>query len=429
MTHFFKTAVLLSFLYLSTIVTWGQSNQWFCDSTLRLDYILAGTSETQSIYLNRIKAFSGWYGRHTNMNQLLLRGNGILTVTDFSGRDTLYMHSFSTLFQEWQSTEEATKVARSFEHSVLIPMPKEQVQITVELYNMHNGSKSFLKHIVNPNDRLIARHRSSDTMPYRYLRQSGDSRDKIDVVFVPEGYTTDEMETFIHHCEESMNAILSHAPFTDHAQKFNFLAVEVPSEDSGVSIPGQGKWRNTAVGSHFDTFYSARYLTTPNITKLFDILDGIPCESIIIIANSEQYGGGGIYNSYMLSSSNGESNSSVIVHEFGHSFAGLADEYYYDDQYETYYPSHIEPWEQNITTLVNFQAKWEDMLSSDTPIPSPADGKDIYCKIGVYEGGGYQSKGVYRPAQDCRMKTNAAPAFCPVCQRAIGRLIQELCAE
>lgn len=397
--------------------------EWYENATLRLDYVLAGTSENQSIFLDRMKTYDGWYGRRRNMESLPLRGNGIITITDYTGRDTLYRSGFSTLFQEWQSTEEATKIARSFEHTVLIPMPKEKVQITMELWNMHNGTKSYLKHIIDPGDCLIARHSTEKTLPYDYLHKAGDSKDKIDVVFIPEGYTEKEMDLFIRDCNESMNAIFAHAPFDTLKDKLNFIAVHAPSRSSGVSIPRKGEWKDTALGSHFDTFYSERYLTTSNMNKLYDILDGIPCESIIILANTDQYGGGGIYNSYMISASRGNANRSVIVHEFGHSFAGLADEYYYDDQYETYYPSHIEPWEQNITTLTDFDSKWKDMLPSTTSIPTTPDGKETYTKVGVYEGAGYQSKGVYRPTQDCRMKTNEAPAFCPVCQRAIRRLV------
>ena len=98
----------------------------------------------------------------------------------------------------------------------------------------------------------------------------------------------------------------------------------------------------------------------------------------------------------------------VLVHEFGHAYGGLGDEYFYDDGYETMYPADTEPWEPNLTTLIDFQSKWADMLS----VPG----------VGVFEGGGYQSKGVYRPAQDCRMKTNEAKNFCPVCSRALVRI-------
>lgn len=419
-----RTTALLTALVLGTSDMTSQTYEsLFDDATLRLDYIYAGTAEEQAIYMSSMKSYEGWHGKRTNMNRLPLQGNGTITVTDATEKDTLYMHSFSTLFQEWQSTEEATQVARSFENTLLIPMPKEKVQVTVELKNMHNGRKSCLKHTVDPQDRLIRIHDPKETLPYTYLRKAGNSKDKIDVVFIPEGYTQEEMPQFRRDCEESIASILNHKAFAARKNRFNFIAVEAPSVHSGVSIPKNKEWKSTAVGSHFDTFYSERYLTTPNIGKLYDLLDGIPCESIIILANTEEYGGGGIYNNYMLSAARGPGYKSVIVHEFGHSFAGLADEYFYDDQYETYYPAGMEPWEQNLTTLTDFDSKWKDMLPKGTPIPTPADGKDIHTRVGVYEGGGYQSKGVYRPAQDCRMKTNTAPDFCPVCSRAIKQVI------
>ena len=407
----------------------SETTTWHTDATLRLDYTFAGTSETQSIYLDRMKSSEGWYGKRHNMNTIPLQGNGTITVADHTSKDTLYRHSFSTLFQEWQSTEEATQVARCFENTFLIPMPKNKVQVTVELKNMHNNTKSYLKHVINPSDILINKHNTKETLPYKYLHKAGDSRQKIDIVFVPEGYTKSEMKQFRKDCEANMASILDHKPFNELKDRFNFIIVEAPSKHSGISIPREKEWKNTIVGSNFDTFYSDRYLTTLNIKKLYDLLDGIPCESIIILANTNEYGGGGIYNNYMLSAARGRDSKSVIVHEFGHSFAGLADEYFYDDQYETYYPANIEPWEQNLTTLVDFDSKWKDMLPLDTKIPTIADGQEVYTKVGVYEGGGYQSRGVYRPAQNCRMHTNKAPDFCPVCQRAILRLVNHFTNE
>ena len=207
------------------------------------------------------------------------------------------------------------------------------------------------------------------------------------------------------------------------ADRFNFIAVAAPSEQSGVSIPHKGDWRQTVLGSSFDTFYSDRYLTTLHLKRLHDVLATVPYEHIIILANTDNYGGGGIYNSYLMSAAHNAKSRPVVVHEFGHSFAGLADEYYYDDQYETSYPADTEPWEPNLTTLVDFSAKWADMLQPGCPVPTPPSGKEMYTAVGVFEGGGYQSHGVYRPAQECRMKINEAPVFCPVCMRAIRRII------
>lgn len=398
----------------------------FEDRTLRLDYIFAGDNRHQQICLDEMLVSDGWYGRRHNLDSLLLQGNGQITVTDTLGREVLYRHSFSTLFQEWQSTEEATRVVRSFENVFLVPMPRQAVDITVTLTDTHHHVQSTLRHRVNPTDILI-RPQMVSSAPWYYLRKAGDSRGKIDVAFVPEGYRADEMARFEQDCRDAMNAILAHEPFTTMADRFNFVAVKAPSHESGVSIPHKGEWRNTVLGSHFDTFYSARYLTTLHLKQLHNLLSGVPYEHIIILANTDNYGGGGIYNSYLMSAAHNAQCLPVVVHEFGHSFAGLADEYYYDDQYETAYPADTEPWEPNLTTLVDFESKWKDMLPTGTSIPTKPSGQNVYTEVGVYEGGGYQSKGVYRPSQECRMKINEAPAFCPVCSRAISRLIELYC--
>ncbi len=243
------------------------------------------------------------------------------------------------------------------------------------------------------------------------------------MAFVAEGYLLEEMNVFLEDCVTSIDALKTHEPFKSMADRFNFVAVMTPSQQRGVSIPHDNVWRNTALSSNFDTFYSNRYLTTLHLKKLHDALSGLPSEHIIILANTDNYGGGGIYNSYLMSAAHNNMSIPVIVHEFGHSFAGLADEYYYDDGYESMYPSDTEPWEPNITTLVDFKSKWSDMLDSATEIPTKPSGKNLYTQVGVYEGGGYQSKGVYRPVQECRMKRNEAPVFCPVCERAIRNMI------
>ncbi len=415
-------------LSLMAMTVRGQFAERFADSTLRVDYVFSGDSRHQQIYLAELKQSPGWYGRRVNMDRLLLSGNGQITMTDTLGRDTLYRHSFSTLFQEWQTTEEATRVQRAFENVFLLPFPKEPCIVTVTLSDTHNRETSRLSHRVDPRDILIRRTGCEGVTPWRYVRKGGSSEECIDIACVAEGYTADEMDTVWADCERAREAIMSHEPFRGEAGRFNFVGVACPSAQSGISVPHDGVWLNTALGSHYDTFYSARYNTISGLFRLNDILAGIPYEHIIVLANTERYGGGGIYNAYLISSAHHETMAPVLVHEFGHSFGGLGDEYFYDDQYETMYPADTEPWEPNLTTLVDFGGKWQDMLG-DTAIPSPPDGRDIYSKVGVYEGGGYQSRGVYRPAQECRMKINEAPVFCPVCERAIRRLIRYYTSE
>lgn len=418
--------LLLLALLMGTLTAWSQVRfeDYFEDQTLRLDYTLSGNHSEQVISLAGMKQSTGWYGRRVNLGKLALEGSGQLFVTDTLGRDTLYCQSFSTLFQEWQTYEEATQLWRSFEHCMLMPMPKQPVDVTLRLTDTHRRERARLTHRVRPSDILVERLGSKRIEPWRYVRRGSIQGHCINVAIVAEGYTAEEMDVFLRDCETTVDALLAHEPFKSEKERFNFIAVSVPSAESGVSIPHQGLWLQTALGSHFDTFYSARYLTTLRIQRLHDVLAGIPYEHIIILANTSNYGGGGVYNSYVLSAAHNVAARPVVVHEFGHSFGGLADEYFYDDMFETPYPDDTEPWEPNITTLVDFDSKWKDMLKRKTPIPTQPDGKDVYTKVGVYEGAGYQSKGVYRPTQECRMKVNEAPVFCPVCERAIRRIIR-----
>ena len=376
------------------------------DRTLRLDYIFYGNDKDSGIALSELRSIEGWAGRRTNMDKLPLKGNGQITVRDTTGT-VLYRMSFSSLFQEWQTTEEATMVTRSFENVFLVPMPSTEATVTAELFDTHGNTVASLTHPVNPGDILI--RPAAYTPPVRDLMINGSAEDCIDVAIVAEGYTAAEMETFYADAREAMRSILSHEPFGRLKDRFNFRAVGLESAFTGVSIPGQGLWLDTPLHSHFDTFYSARYLTTLHVKDLHDALAGVPYEHIIILANTDNYGGGGIYNSYTLTTAHHPLFRPVVVHEFGHSFAGLADEYYYDDQYGDYYPADTEPWEENITTMYDFPSKWQDMLGKDG--------------VSVYEGGGYKSKGVWRGCLDCRMKTNTAHGFCPVCVRAIERMI------
>lgn len=377
--------------------------------TLRLDYIFTGTSKASEICLDEMSCFEGWAGRRHNMDSVALRGNGQVRLIDQATGKVLYRQSFSTLFQEWQATEEATRVRKSFENVFLVPMPEEKAVAEVEIYDFYGYVSASSRHVVDPSDILI-RQVKRNPAPHQYLMKNGRPEECIDVVIVAEGYTEAEVEQFYLDARTAMEAILGHKPFDRYKGSFNFVAVALPSQDSGVSVPGSGEWKNTALKAHFNTFYMDRYLTTLRLKNLHDSLSGIPYEHIVILANTDTYGGGGIYNSYTLTTAGHPAFKPVVVHEFGHSFAGLADEYFYDDMFVEYYYPETEPWEQNITTMKDFDAKWKDMLDAG--------------KAELLEGAGYQSKGVWRGAQDCRMHTNTADAFCPVCQRAISRLIE-----
>lgn len=383
----------------------------FTGSTLRLDYVLCGDATHQAIYWRQ--AFKGgpWAGRRSHLSAPLLKGNGQIRILDPQTGECLYVNSFSTLFQEWTVTEEATKVQKAFEGSFLLPFPRKPIEVEVVLTDTHGKVSAYLRHAVHPEDILI-RPLPGAAFTQRTVHQGGDLPGAVDIAIVAEGYTPEEEEKFWADASRAAQALLSHEPFTTHRDQLTLRALFTPSQDSGVSIPREGTWKKTVVSGHFDTFYTERYLTTSSIWELYNLLGTTPFEQIIVLSNTPIYGGGGIFNSLTIMGSDHPTFSPVLVHEFGHAFGGLGDEYYYDDQFASQYPPDTEPWEPNLTTLKDFSAKWEDMME----VPG----------VGLHEGGGYTSKGVYRPAPDCRMKTNQCERFCPVCTRAIERMIEYL---
>ncbi len=396
----------------------------FADKTLRVDYIFNGNASGQAICLDGLSALPTWAGRKHHLAELPLQGNGQIVMRNAASGKTIYTTSFSSLFQEWLETDEARNVTKGFENTFLLPYPLQPVEIEITLLDPRRNVRASMKHIVHPNDVLIEQKGNSHITPHKYLLHNDSPEKCIDVAILAEGYTLQEMQAFYEDAEIACKSIFDHEPFKSMKKRFNVVAVASPSTDSGVSVPRLNEWKHTAFGSHFSTFYSDRYLTTSRVKAIHNALAGIPYEHIIILANTEEYGGGGIYNSYTLTTAHHPMFRPVVVHEFGHSFGGLADEYFYDNDVMTdTYPLDIEPWEQNISTQVDFAAKWKDMLSENTPVPTPAEVSENY-PTGVYEGGGYSAKGIFRPAENCRMRTNEYPAFCPVCQRALRRIIE-----
>ena len=415
--------LLLTLLTVGVCITATAQNfdDYFENKTLRLDYIFNGNVQNQVISLDGLSSLPDWAGRKSKLAELPLEGNGQIIVRDSTSQQIIYKTSFSTLFQEWLQTDEAKTVTKGFENTFLVPFPKKTVEVEVVLFGYDREVNATMKHLVNPTDILIQQKGVNHVTPYKYIYQGGSAEKCIDVAILAEGYTEQEMDTFYHDAEMAVESMFNHEPFKSMQERFNFVAVHTPSLDSGVSIPRLNDWKRTAFLSHFSTFYSDRYLTTTRMKSIHDALAGIPYEHIIILANTEEYGGGGIYNSLTLTAAHHPDFMPVVVHEFGHSFGGLADEYFYDNDVMTdTYPTNVEPWEQNVTTLVDFESKWKNLLPANIPIPTdPTDNREI----GVYEGGAYSSKGIYRGAFNCRMRTNHYPTFCKVCQHALSELI------
>ena len=399
-----KIALTLVAAMLTLSASAQNFDTYFADSTLRIDYTLSGDAHAQQIHLDKLNRYPGWAGRRNHLSEQAALGNGQLIMTDTLGQQVLYQTSFSTLFQEWLCEPEARLVSRSFEHCVQVPFPKQPVLISLQLCNNRQQPICQLTHRVDPADILIHRIGERNLHPYRVLHKAADPKKAIHIAFLAEGYQESEMDVFYRDCRTAIESIFEHEPFKSLQERFTLLAVASPSRESGVSVPKRADWRQTIFGSHLSTFYSDRYMTSLNMKDIHNALAGIPYEHIIVLVNTSEYGGGGIYNSYNLTAAHHPKFRPVVVHEFGHSFAGLADEYQYGtpDGEEGQYPLDVEPWEANITTRV-------DSVKA--------------CRIGNFEGAGYKQKGVYRFQEDCRMRTNEYPVFCPVCQDALRRII------
>ena len=423
-----KRRLVISLMFFFTWIGGNAQDfdDYFIDKTLRGDYLFTGNADRQFISLDELVSLPGWAGRRHALDRLPVEGNGDLAMTDKESGKVIYRTSFSSLFQEWLGEKEARTATRGFENTFLMPYPKRPVVVTIRLKDVYRRPCATLSHEVDPKDILIHQRGTVRVTPHRYLLESGPADECVDLAILAEGYTADEMGLFYKDAQDACDAIFAHEPFKRMKNRFNVVAVESVSQDSGVSIPRKGEWKHTAVGAHFDTFYSDRYLTTRSVKAMHNWLAGIPYEHIIILANTDTYGGGGIYNTYLLTTAHHAMFKPVVVHEFGHSFGGLADEYAYEEAPSPLYPYAVEPWEPNITTLKDFGSKWKDMLPEGTPVPTPAETYStlIYTRVGVYEGAGYTLKGIYRPTTECRMKINEAPCFCPVCERALEQMIR-----
>lgn len=414
--------ILLFALMLFTVTVQAQFSKFFENKSLRMDYYHSGNDTSEFYTFDELIQEPYWGGSHVNLVDTMNYGNYYVKVFDIKNDSLLYSRGYSTLFREWQTTAEAKKINRTFSETVVIPYPKENVRI--ELYS-RNWDGKFIKkfsYVVDTNDYFI-KHDRRLVYPDFNVKITGDPAKRVDIVILPEGYTKAEMGKFINDCHKFVKDFFTVAPYTNNENEFNFRAVLAPSQQSGTDIPAQHIWRNTILNTSYYTFDSERYLMTMDDKSVRDLAANAPYDQIYILVNSPKYGGGAIFNYYNVAVNSNNQSAKILIHEFGHGFAGLADEYYDNSTaYGNFYNLNIEPWEPNITTLKDFGKKWKHLVKPGTPIPTPATEKYINT-VGAFEGGGYEPKGMYRPMQDCLMKTFKGDKFCPACQEAIQRMI------
>jgi len=419
-----RTFVVFFFTFFA-ITTVAQNNydKYFSDKVLRFDFMFAGNSQKTVVYPVGMKEEPFRGGSKTNLVDPFNYGNFRYEVFDSAGNTVIYSRGFCTLFQEWQTTAEAKTMERSFYEVVTMPFPKNKVKFILSIRERNGSFTKLYETVINPDDYFIRKEKPVNAAVTK-IYTAGDPETCVDLAFIAEGYEADEMGKFRNDAKKMADILFTEAPFNEYKDRFNIWAVEAVSAESGTDIPGERKYVSTALNSSFYTFDLDRYLTTQDIKSVNDYAALVPHDNIIVLINSNIYGGGGVYNYYSGTTVGHPYSPKVFMHEFGHGFAGLADEYYSSEvAYEEFYPLDVEPWEPNITTIVNFDSKWKKMIAGQTPLPTPAIEK--YSNItGLFEGGGYSARGIFRPEMECRMKSNSPKGYCTVCREAIKKMIE-----
>jgi len=418
--------ILLAFvLTMCTLSSSGQNifENYFTDKVLRFDFMLAGNSQKTVVYPVGMKEEPFFAGSRESLVDPFDYGNFKYEVFDDTENRLIYSRGFCTLFQEWQTTSEAKSMERSFYEVATMPFPKNRVRFVLSLRERNGTFTKLFETVIDPTDYYIRKEKPVNAAVTK-IYGPGTPQKCVDLAFVAEGYTADEMGKFRDDVKKMADVLFSEAPFSDYRDKINIWAVEAVSAASGTDIPGDRIYLNTVLNSSFYTFGTDRYLTTQDIKSVHDYAAVAPHDNIIVLINSNKYGGGGVYNYYSGTTAGHPLSPKVFIHEFGHGFAGLADEYYSSDvAYDEFYPLNVEPWEPNITTMVNFDSKWKEIVAKETPMPTPAEEK-YKNTLGLFEGGGYSAKGIFRPEMDCRMKSNGPKGYCTVCREAIKRMIE-----
>lgn len=440
----------------------------FVDRTMRVDYFHTGSSTDEIISLDRVVSDGPWAGSRTRLIDDTNMGKYLFEVRDLSTDSLLYSRGFASIYGEWETTREAARVHRTFHESLRFPWPLRPIRVVLL---KRDGPRTFgviWDTEILPDSRFVdAADRGPGGTVYEVV-ENGPPAEKVDLVLVGEGYTITEADEFLADVARLTEKLFATEPFRGRKADFNVRAVHVPSERAGVNRPHVGEYRRTPLSTEYNIFDSERYLLTLDNRALREALSGVPYEFVEILVNEEQYGGGGIFNFQATVAVDTEFADYVFVHEFGHHFAGLADEYYTSDvAYETGGTSHPEPWEPNATALHDPDLlKWGALVDPGTPVPTPWD-KERYeeharkireqrqalidrgapeaefdalfamqrsiedellaameyaNRVGAFEGAMYESKGLYRPEIDCIMFTRA-DFFCLVCRRAIERII------
>jgi hypothetical protein len=460
-------------------------NSFFIDKTMRIDYFHIGDADSEIFTIDHLYQYGVWAGSRINLIDKFNNGRYYAKIYDVTSDELIYSKGYDCFLAEYQSGSEAIAgIKRTFHETILIPYPKSKIKLVIERRDEKNLLVPVFTIQIDPQDIGIIRKEFTDKSIQIYKPHNpSDVHGALDVAILAEGYTAEENDKFEGDLERFKNVMLGHEPYRSMQNNINIYGVFKPSMESGVDEPRAGIFRNTSLSATFNSLGSERYLMTEDNKAMRDIGATVPYDALYIMVNHERYGGGGIYNLFCTFTSDNQWHAYLFLHEFGHSFAGLADEYYTSDvAYNDFFPKGIEPVEPNITRLLDpTKIKWQNLVTEGTMLPTPwekadydtmdlawqkrrramnnriaelkrtksspdaikeaeqeyvqkdrahAMKVDVYLKsskyygqVGAFEGAGYSSQGIYRPMIDCIMFSKGDKSFCSVCEAAVKDVI------
>ncbi|MBP1646033.1 MAG: hypothetical protein H6Q16_1608 [Bacteroidetes bacterium] len=416
-----RQALYFLFLFLSFGVNAQNPSfdTYFEDNTLNILCYHSGRKALEYYIIDQTYITKKWAGSKTNLLDNSNLGAHRIEVYANNSNTLIYSHNYCSLFEEWQTTSEAKNTCGNFEEVLRIPLPKEDVDIVFFSRDSLGNWNKIVKQKIEVKNAVFKTLNYKLHEPYKLNVSPEDISKKLDIVIVPAGYTQKDSLKMISDMKLFSDFFFSKPPFSEAKDKINIWGQCYFSEQIGIAGLDSTILPNSFLGVSYNTFNSPRYIMTPNLFNLHEILINVPYEQFVIMCNSETYGGGGIFNFYATSYVNPK-NGFVLIHEFGHSFAGLGDEYSENDNDVEGATQNIEPWQKNVTSLKDFSKKWKDMMDASTPIPTPIT-KEFENKVGVFEGAAYVNKGLYRPSQNCLMRSDKP--FCPVCTKEINKML------
>jgi hypothetical protein len=443
----------------------------FTGRTLRFAYFHGGTAREEHVSLGGLRLEGEWPGSRVHLLDDTNLGKYLFEVIDPATNQAIWSRGFSSIYGEWETTGEAgAGVWRTFQESMRFPEPRGKVQLVIKKRGGDGAFREIFSTVIDPADRFVDRSPISSAGTVWTVFESGPPAVKADLLILGDGYTAREMEKFHADVRRLTDALFATEPFKSHRGDFNVRAVDLPAAASGVSDSSTGTWHKSPLGLAYNAFGSERYMLTFEDEAVREAAAEAPYDALILLSNSRKYGGGGIFNLWNTAAVDSAESAYLVVHEFGHSFAGLGDEYYTSQvSYQNFNPPGTEPWEPNVTALFDPQhPKWGDLVAAGTPIPTPWNqeaydktvlasekvrrelreqnapeekmealfqqvrekttpllrAEKYFGKVGAFQGADYEAKGLYRPEVDCVMFSRNPRSFCAVCARAIERMIR-----